>query len=132
MPDKLKGEHPVLGTFPVYLSYERIPKICLFCAHIGHEHETCPDKQRMERLKVDARYRDNPQMKNLTKPSLGLWVNDSGKLPPPQTKLQQLKKVRTIHNQMNPNKATTTNTCPNLTTPPTTPRQQQNHNPISF
>lgn len=82
LTDTLKGINPMLGTFPVYLSYERIPKVCLFCAYIGHEHDTCLDKQRMERLMVDARYRNNPEMKKLTKPTLGPWINDPSLIPP--------------------------------------------------
>lgn len=95
LTDTLKAEHPILGTFPVYLSYERIPKVCLFCAYIGHEHDMCPDKQRMERLMVDPRYRNNPEMKKLAKPTLGPWINDPS-LIPPIAQIGKMKQAPTV------------------------------------
>lgn len=43
LKDKIEARHPTLGFFPIYLTYEKLHRICHFCAHIGHEYQSCSD-----------------------------------------------------------------------------------------
>ncbi|XP_078168459.1 uncharacterized protein LOC144562964 [Carex rostrata] len=62
LKDIVQMNHPVLGICTTYPSYERLNRICLYCAKLGHDMENCPDKIRMERLKLDPRYSNKPEM----------------------------------------------------------------------
>lgn len=119
--DRLKVEHPELGVLLIYLSYERLNRICRFCALIGHEHTNCPDKQRMERLRVDPRYRDKPEMKKLTKPRLGPWINDPTVLPSKDQTEQSQSLAQGMDSQSQPQNQT-----PH--THPQNPNNQQTYN----
>lgn len=77
----VKVNHPILGPFLAYLTYERISRLCIFCAKLGHEMENCHDRIRMKRLKTDPRYRDRPEMQSITDPKVGLWITNNALIP---------------------------------------------------
>lgn len=81
LKDKVSITHPNIGTFNAYLVYERVNRICLFCAKIGHEHTSCADRVRMQRLRLDPRFKDRPEMEKMTQPRLGPWVNNPALMP---------------------------------------------------
>lgn len=81
--DKLGVTHPTLGDFMIYLVYEQLNKICLFCGKTAHEQTNCVEKTRMARLKLDPRYRDMPHMKSSTQNRFGPWINNMALLPLP-------------------------------------------------
>lgn len=81
LKDRVDADHPELGTIPIYITYEKLPRICLFCSKIGHESLDCAEKLRLERLRVDPRFRDLPQMQQPIKLKVGAWINNSAKVP---------------------------------------------------
>ncbi|KAF3334051.1 Zinc knuckle [Carex littledalei] len=42
--DKLTVDHPTQGEIEVFLVYEKIGRICLFCGSMGHEISSCTDR----------------------------------------------------------------------------------------
>ena len=81
LQDRKEVLHPILGNIKIYLSYERLERICLFCAKVGHDHHSCADRCRMERLCMDPRFASRPDVKELSKLKVGLWINNQAKIP---------------------------------------------------
>lgn len=84
LQDKLEVRHPSLGVFSVFLTYE-LHRVCLFCGGVGHEHQACPDKARLEIMKIDPIYKDLPAMNNITALKFGPWINDPSQIPEKET-----------------------------------------------
>ena len=72
---------PSIGTFPVFLVYERLSKLCFFCSRLGHDHRDCPDRIRLQRLCLDPQYADREDMRGITDLRVGKWINDSTQVP---------------------------------------------------
>lgn len=83
--DTIEVEHPVMGVIKIYVSYERLNRICLFCAKVGHDHNSCPDKLRLERLRMDLRFQNRQNFDTLTKPKFGPWTKDPSLIPEPES-----------------------------------------------
>lgn len=81
LKDKLQITHPTLGSVNIYLVYEKLNNLCLFCVHMGHLESECPDKLRMARLCMDQRFRDRLDKDTATKPKIGPWINNSAVVP---------------------------------------------------
>lgn len=83
LQDHLDVLNPTIGNFTTYITYEKMPRICLFCGRIGHDQLGCVDKVRFERLKQDPRYKarleKQPQNKNKTR--IGPWINNQALIP---------------------------------------------------
>lgn len=79
--ESLPVDHPILGNFKVYLVYEKLTKLCLFCAKIGHDRIDCPDKIRLDRLREDPRYADSLELEQIPSTRIGAWINNQAKLP---------------------------------------------------
>lgn len=81
LKDVVPMNHPTLGIYRVYPSYERLNRICLYCSKVGHDIQNCPDQVRMERLRRDPRFCDKPEMQNITKPKVGQWIMNPDLIP---------------------------------------------------
>lgn len=77
LQEKMVVHHLELGNIPIYITYEKLPRICLFCAQIGHEVDGCAEKLRLERLRLDPRFSDLPHMQKPIKPKVGAWINNN-------------------------------------------------------
>lgn len=86
LKDIVQMNHPILGICTTYPSYERLNRVCLYCAKLGHDMDNCPDKLRMERLRLDSRYCNRPEMQGPIGPRIGPWISDPSLIPDlPQT-----------------------------------------------
>lgn len=79
--EKLRITHQQIGTITIHVVYERLSKICLFCAGLGHEHPDCVDKIRMEGLARDLKYANQPGMQGITDLKLNPWINNVALVP---------------------------------------------------
>ena len=73
--------HPNQGEIWVYLVFEKLGRICTFCAMLGHELNSCADRLRLTRLKNSSVGQERPDMKNILSPSFGPWMVSSALLP---------------------------------------------------
>lgn len=132
LPEIAPAHHPLIGDFKVYLVYERLSRICMYCSKVGHDHTDCPDKLRMESLSLDPRYSNRPEMQGITEPRVGKWINDSTMLPNNDTNSytpQQPQNYTTNTPQYtNPQPATPTDY---QSDPQPIQSQQQNGSPIA-
>lgn len=81
MKDHLDIAHPQRGTVRVYLVYERLTTICLFCAKMGHDEEHCADHIRLQRLQFDPRFASRPELNRVGQPKARAWINDPAQVP---------------------------------------------------
>lgn len=79
--DKLRVDHASLGELLVYLTYERVGRICLFCGEMGHDTHSCAERARL--VKVVGRMDDQnrPELQGILKPTIGQWVLDEALIP---------------------------------------------------
>lgn len=77
----LPVNHPTLGVLPIYVSYERLHRVCSFCAMLGHEADGCQDKVQMDRIKRDPKYENRPDILNATKPIAVPWLLNPALIP---------------------------------------------------
>lgn len=96
LKQNLTATHPILGPLNIYLVYEKLTKVCLFCAKIGHNRLDCPDKIRMESLREDPRFANSPELDNIPEIRVGAWINNQAYLPISNSQIQ-------IPNQSNAN-----------------------------
>lgn len=78
---KLSMTHPTMGVIKIYISYERLNRMCWFCAKIGHEMDNCPDKTHLERLKLDPRFKDRQELTNIPSQRIGSWIVNPTQIP---------------------------------------------------
>lgn len=111
-------DHPELGIFPIYVAYERLNRVCQFCAMVGHDMENCHDKIQMDRIRIDPLYQDQPEIQNLAKPIARPWLTNPALIPSPDQQNEQNEgrnpeqhshNPPQNHNQFQPN-PTTNNT----------------------
>lgn len=62
LKEMVQFQHPLFGTQTIYTTYERITKLCAFCARVDHEIGACMDKVRIERLKQDPRFSNRQEL----------------------------------------------------------------------
>ncbi|XP_078165207.1 uncharacterized protein LOC144559913 [Carex rostrata] len=74
--DKVKLNHPSLGQVIVYLVYERLGRICLFCGGLGHEMTGCGERSRLVKLKKMLEKENRPEMQDILKPTRGPWITN--------------------------------------------------------
>lgn len=117
----LNATHPNLGPFNIYLVYEKLTKVCLFCARMGHKRLDCPDNIRIERLREDPRFENSPELDNIPSIRIGSWINNQSQLPiidtPPHTPTWQ----QPFYTNLNPQPQTP----PNMAFEPGTARNTQ-------
>jgi Domain of unknown function (DUF4283) len=71
---KIVASHRDTGKFIVYLVYERVQKVYLFCTSVGHDQENCLDILRLVKLLNDEKYKEQPGMASILEPKIGPWV----------------------------------------------------------
>ena len=61
--DKIRMTHSVLGEIMVYLVYEKLGRVCLFCGEMGHELNGCAARTRLARIKNQKEYANRSDLK---------------------------------------------------------------------
>lgn len=74
--DRREITHPTLGTFTALIVYERVNRMCLFCARLGHDHHGCVNKVRIQRMLMDPKYRNKPNIAAMGHNRAGPWINN--------------------------------------------------------
>lgn len=69
--------HPTMGMFTIYLVYERLNRVWMFCECIGHEYSYCKMFLKLNRLIVDPCFATNTDLKNIRAIRLGAWITSS-------------------------------------------------------
>lgn len=81
LTDRVSLRHPALGLIDVYVVYERLGRVCLFCGEIGHELTGCSDRMRLARIKRQFKDEERPEMADILKPTRMPWIIDPMLLP---------------------------------------------------
>lgn len=92
----------------------------MFCANLGHDKGTCPERIRMLRLSRDPRFKDRPGMKEMTKDRVGPWINNQNSIHRPNWSIEKDdtsgtntvsgEKREKNYKNTNPNRANSTET----------------------
>lgn len=83
LKDTLVVTHPTLGSITAYIVYERVSRLCMFCGRLGHDNTTCADKNRMQRLMIDPKYKNRSDAKSLSENRVRPWINNQDLIPVP-------------------------------------------------
>lgn len=81
LKDKVFIEHPNLGDIFVHTVYEKIGRVCRFCGLLGHEMDGCPDRIALARLKSAPANIHRQELRDILKPTLGLWIISPAMVP---------------------------------------------------
>lgn len=92
LEDHVMVRHPVLGVVKVYLVFERLGRICLFCGDLGHDIGSCTERARLIKIKKRMEGRNRPELEGILKPTRGVWINNQAMVP---LKGRQLENVDT-------------------------------------
>ncbi|KAJ4795991.1 hypothetical protein LUZ62_047237 [Rhynchospora pubera] len=55
---KLPMRHPQLGVKWIYVVYDNIANVCMFCAMIGHDQSCCPRKFRLKQMQHEEEHKE--------------------------------------------------------------------------
>lgn len=58
--------------------------MCLFCAKLGHDLDTCVDKVRVQRLQRDPKYKDRADLRQMSTNRARPWINNQSLVPNPE------------------------------------------------
>lgn len=83
LKDRMFVEHPTLGPLTIYLVYERVARLCSYCAKVGHEISGCPKRGRVLQLCADPTYANRPEMAFVRNHRIGPWINCPALVPRP-------------------------------------------------
>lgn len=79
--DHLSVTHPVIGELKIHLHYERVNRVCEYCAHIGHGIADCEKYAQLMRLNADPAYKDRPELALLKEKRRAPWITAQDKIP---------------------------------------------------
>lgn len=79
--DHVQFSHPSLGEISILCSYEKLTRVCKFCAQIGHEMAACPDHQRLTVLLQNQPPDSNRDDSKILSPNIGSWINNPALIP---------------------------------------------------
>lgn len=81
LDDRMTAEHPTIGLRIIYLVYERVPQLCIYCTMVGHEISDCPKRGRALQLFSDPVYANRPEMAFVLEHHVGPWINCMNLVP---------------------------------------------------
>lgn len=115
LKDRVRFTHESLGEVSVICSYEKITRVCFYCASLGHEIHSCTDYLRMGQL-AQQMGDDGPyDFGLLLKPKYGKWMTNSSLVPRPGSATEPpspLKKPSTVADSHGPAKRPYSETVP--------------------
>ncbi|KAJ1689387.1 hypothetical protein LUZ63_013542 [Rhynchospora breviuscula] len=74
-------ENDIIGKYKVYLVYDKVKKICLYCGLIGHVKEQCAERRMYLRMKEAGKFKDVPELWNMPEINFKPWIIDQTKVP---------------------------------------------------
>lgn len=83
LKDRMYVEHPTLGVTTVFLVYERAPRLCFYCAKVGHEISGCPKRGQALQLFSDPLYANRLEMGFILEHRMGPWMTCMNLVPRP-------------------------------------------------
>ncbi|KAJ4771095.1 hypothetical protein LUZ62_055352 [Rhynchospora pubera] len=78
---KLPMRHPQLGVKWVYVVYDNVANVCMFCAMIGHEHSACPHKLRLKQMQQEEQHKEKLGSKPIPETIGWKWLTDRSFIP---------------------------------------------------
>lgn len=96
MQDKVVVEHPTLGDVTVYTVYEKIGRVCRFCALLGHEMGNCSDRIALIRIKNAPENQGREELKDILNPTLGPWILTPTMIPKIMAKKKSMLKRKCL------------------------------------
>lgn len=81
LKDRIPLKHPALGTIPIYLVYERAPRLCSYCGMIGHEIGGCSKRGRVLQLCADPCFAYRPELPIMRDHRMGAWMSCPALVP---------------------------------------------------
>lgn len=81
LKDRVRITHPSVGEITVHCVYEKITRVCTFCARLGHEIQTCSEYLRLSRIAQHRAHEAQIPMAQLLSPKTGLWLLNSAQVP---------------------------------------------------
>lgn len=97
LKDRLRFTHPTLGTITTFCCYEKIARICSFCAKMGHDTASCADLARLTILVCNTANSSIAGNLDLLKPKRGLWMCNSSLIPRPEVQQTSTSKRQQPH-----------------------------------
>lgn len=73
--------HPTMRATKVHCSYERISRVCTFCARLSHEISGCADNQRLIEITQRPDQRAHFDSLDILEPKVASWITNPFFIP---------------------------------------------------
>lgn len=73
--------HPILGDMVVHCVYEKLTRVCSYCARLGHEISHCEDREKVSTIAQRPENEGRFDLHSLLSPKVGSWITDAAVVP---------------------------------------------------